>query len=281
MPFVSVLHPSDLSETSENAFAHALAISLIEHSRLTLVHALAKKNEKVSWHEFPGVRQTLETWGLLKPGTPRSEVFKKIDIDVNKVILEAGKPLKETLIFLERHPIDLLVLATEGRDGIPQWLHPSFAEQLARKAVTMTLFIPKLVKGFVSPEDGHLSIRRLLIPIDHRPNPNQALVSAARLADDWMIDDLEITLLYVGAESDMPSIQLPKDTSIHWSIKNCQGIVTDQILKACESEKADLIIMATQGHQGFLDALRGSVTEQVIRHATCPILAVPVNHKVL
>jgi nucleotide-binding universal stress UspA family protein len=35
----------------------------------------------------------------------------------------------------------------------------------------------------------------------------------------------------------------------------------------------DLIAMPTAGHHGVLDALRGSTTERVIRHAPCPVLA--------
>ena len=38
---------------------------------------------------------------------------------------------------------------------------------------------------------------------------------------------------------------------------------------------ADLIAMTTAGHQGFLDALRGSTSERVLRHAPCPVLVVP------
>ena len=37
----------------------------------------------------------------------------------------------------------------------------------------------------------------------------------------------------------------------------------------------DLLVLATQGHQGFLDALRGSTTERVVRGARCPVLAIP------
>jgi nucleotide-binding universal stress UspA family protein len=33
--------------------------------------------------------------------------------------------------------------------------------------------------------------------------------------------------------------------------------------------------MATEGRQGFVDAVRGSVTERVVRGAPCPVLAVP------
>jgi hypothetical protein len=37
------------------------------------------------------------------------------------------------------------------------------------------------------------------------------------------------------------------------------------------------VVMATQGHHGFLDALRGSTTERIVRHAACPVLAVSAH----
>jgi nucleotide-binding universal stress UspA family protein len=43
-----------------------------------------------------------------------------------------------------------------------------------------------------------------------------------------------------------------------------------------EATKADLVLMTTEGHDGFLDALRGSTTERVMRSVSCPMLAVPV-----
>ncbi len=41
------------------------------------------------------------------------------------------------------------------------------------------------------------------------------------------------------------------------------------------SADAHLIAMTTHGHDGFPDVLRGSVTDQVLRGAPCPLLAVP------
>ena len=35
--------------------------------------------------------------------------------------------------------------------------------------------------------------------------------------------------------------------------------------------------MATQGHLDFLDALRGSTAERVLRGARCAVLAVPAK----
>lgn len=43
------------------------------------------------------------------------------------------------------------------------------------------------------------------------------------------------------------------------------------------AEEADLIVMATEGEHGIIDAMRGSVTERVVRDAPCPVLAVPAR----
>jgi len=46
------------------------------------------------------------------------------------------------------------------------------------------------------------------------------------------------------------------------------------ILRAAEKDDYDLIIMATHGRSGLSRFLLGSITEQVIRRAPCPVLAV-------
>jgi hypothetical protein len=53
-----------------------------------------------------------------------------------------------------------------------------------------------------------------------------------------------------------------------------RGEVKETILHIAQERQADMIAMPTAGHQGFLDALRGSTTEQVLRQAPCPVLAI-------
>ena len=54
-----------------------------------------------------------------------------------------------------------------------------------------------------------------------------------------------------------------------------EGPIVDTIVQAASELDADLVVMATQGHAGFLDAFRGSTTEQVLRRAARAVLAVP------
>ncbi|MCD0460244.1 universal stress protein [Roseiconus lacunae] len=39
--------------------------------------------------------------------------------------------------------------------------------------------------------------------------------------------------------------------------------------------KSNVIVMVTEGVHGFLDILRGTTTDKVLRHAPCPVLAIP------
>jgi phosphomannomutase len=55
------------------------------------------------------------------------------------------------------------------------------------------------------------------------------------------------------------------------------GEPADEILQTAKEIRADLIIMTTDGPDGFLDALRGSTSERVLRQARCPVANLPVG----
>lgn len=55
------------------------------------------------------------------------------------------------------------------------------------------------------------------------------------------------------------------------------GDARDVIIDAAKSTGADLIIMGTHGRRGLKRALLGSVAEAVLRHASVPVLIVPVR----
>ncbi len=59
------------------------------------------------------------------------------------------------------------------------------------------------------------------------------------------------------------------------STKFLRGVPWDQIVRTVEGDRAyDLVVMGRRGRSGLARFLVGSVTERVIRHAPCSILAV-------
>ncbi len=93
-PYVdSVFHPTDFSDASELAFAHALAIAVSRRTDFTMLHAGGKHDVGGEWKTFPPVRRTLERWGYLEPESTRSAVFRALTIKVRKVEARSGNPV--------------------------------------------------------------------------------------------------------------------------------------------------------------------------------------------
>jgi nucleotide-binding universal stress UspA family protein len=270
----SIFHPSDFSEASEVAFAHALKAALVTRATLSVLHVSAGAN--VEWQDFPGVRDTLERWKLIPPGSPRSAVGK-LGLNIRKVMASNANPVKACLGFLEKHPADLIVLAVRQREGRMRWLEKPVAEPVARGAGQMTLFLPHGVEGFVSRADGSVSLRNILIPVVSKPRPQPAVEAAARFVRNLQLTTGTVTLLHVGAESEMPSLKLPEDTGWTWNRVNRSGDPADTILQTASEVKADLVVMTTDGPEGFLDGLRGTTSERVLRKARCPVANLPVG----
>ena len=273
MKLESIFHPSDLSAASEVAFAHALKLAVVTKARFRILHVSA--NDSIAWGDFPGVRTTLERWNLIPKGSPKSAVTK-LGVKVEKLVIE-GDPVKACVSFLERHPVDLIVLAVHQSDGRMQWLRKGVGEPIAKGAGELTLFIPHGISGFVSLADGSVSLRNILIPITTKPRPQGAVEIAASLIRDLQLPPGTVTLLHAGPASESPSVRIPDETGWTWNRLAKEGEPADVILETAELIAADLIVMTTDGPDRFLDALRGTTSERVLRKTRCPIANLPVG----
>ena len=156
---------------------------------------------------------------------------------------------------------------------MPRWLRSSAAEKLARRTGTHTLFVPNSTRGFVSLQDGEVTLRRVLVPVDHRRDPTAAVVIASRTPALTGGEPVEIILLHVGEAAGMPAIERPEAPACSYREEQRSGDVVEQILAAAREHDVDLIAMTTSGGS-ILDALSGTHTEQVLRRSPCPVLAV-------
>ena len=273
----SVLHPTDFSESSLVAFHHALKTALLARSKLTLLHVAS--DDASQWSDFPGVRETLERWGALPQGSQKSDVGK-LGIEASKVMATEGDPVEAVLRYLERNPADLIVLSTSPRAGHVPLLGKSVSAPVTRKAGEMTLLIPGDVEGFVSAEDGSIKLTKILIPIARSPRPEPAVNAAARFVRKMNVPAGTFTLLHVGDASTMPAVRYPEVPGWTWQKEMRTGEVIGGIVNAAKDSKADLIVMSTDGRNGFLDALRGSHSERLLRYSVAPLLTVPVGSRI-
>lgn len=268
-----IVHPTDLGAASEGAFYHALKLALAARCRLELAHVHGYEvEERPHLEAFPHVRETLARWGLLSAGAAEAEVGETLGLKVRKGELLALDADAALVKLLHDQNAAMVVLGTRGLHGLQRLFEASFSERLARHAKLPALFVPVEAEGFVRRQDGAVRLDHVLIPVAADPEPSAAVAAATGLSD-LLGHDSELHLLHVGRAGAAPEVQL---SGRRGGLIEREGPVVETIAAVADEVSADLIVMATAGHKTFMDALRGSTTEGVLRIAKRALLAVPV-----
>jgi len=146
-----------------------------------------------------------------------------------------------------------------------------------------------------------LAIKTILHPTDYSEGANQAFQLACSLARDH---GARLIVLHVspppaatiGGMAAVPPLpdehEHPADLKKLLSMGSqfptvalehrlIEGIPFEEILRVAEETSCDLIVMGTHGRTGLNRLVMGSVAEQVMRKASCPVLTVklPVAHQ--
>ena len=271
-----VLHPTDLSQASERAFHHALAIAIRSGTQFTLLHAVGRRSTD-NWADFPSVRSKLAEWRAA--GTTQELEGRLRQASISKVEMDVGDPVAASVQYIDRNAVDMVVLATEGRTGISRLLRPSRAEALARQSRLFTLFVPEGARPFVVGATGEVTLRRILVPVDPATDPRPAMLSAVSAAELVEDPSLEITLLHVGDGEESTLTNVPQLPFCKWNVIHRTGEVVEQILAVSEEIRADAIYMSTTWRKAGFGQAEGYVTERVLHGALCPVAVVPVDRE--
>lgn len=265
-----IFHPTDLATDGEVAFQHALRIALAVRGSLTVMH-VTDGGDAFGGH-LPKVRRMLVAWGLLADEHDEAGL-RAMGVGVKKVVAGGADPVEACLAHLDRHPTDLVVLATHQRGGRMVWGARPVAEPLARGARGRTLLLPAGKAGFLDPATGRLRLQRVLVPVGDDREAAASVASAVAMASSLGLEQVEFGVLHVGAAGAFPQYAAPQRPGWAWVPMRREGPLVQGILDAADALQADLIVMTTHGHDGFLDALRGSTTERVLRRSRCPLLS--------
>jgi nucleotide-binding universal stress UspA family protein len=149
------------------------------------------------------------------------------------------------------------------------------------------------ISSLLKASDAMNVANTILHPTDFSPNSDNAFVWASSLARD---SKARLILLHVMPPSEAPTMQVPSpdplqpvesqeawngqfqwpqpsDLKIVVEHRVAKGDAAEEILRFAKAVKCDLIVMGTHGRTGLRRLLTGSVAEEVLRNATCPVLA--------
>lgn len=286
--FRSILVPLDGSDYSAEALPLAETLLRLNYGRLELVM----------------VHVPIPVWYTPEGGvgdmTAFEELAKERELEylhrTAKRLSQAGLSVNSTLLvgevseaivrFVKERGIDLVVMTTHARKGIPRLWLGSVADRLIR-----SLHIPVLVNHPAHTGMTPPTLRRILVPLDGSRLAESVLEQAKTIARLAGAELLLVTVVEPISAS-LPPMQYPTEIPLETIGKReelgrnylhkmeaqleAEGFrvqarvvvgrkVSRQIIAVAREEHCDMIVIATHGLGGFDRLVLGSVADQVVR----------------
>lgn len=150
-----ILVPTDLSELSLAAIDYARSLANVYEAKVFLLHAV----DVVPVVSFPTIDFTLET-SLQDETEKGKEVLENFafrflsDVEHVTAVVRRGNAYEEIMRFVDEESIDLIVMATHGRTGLPHIIMGSVAEKVVRHAPVPVLTVkPPKMRGQLSERE--------------------------------------------------------------------------------------------------------------------------------
>jgi nucleotide-binding universal stress UspA family protein len=295
MKIENILVPTDFSESASCALPHALELAKQFDSRLTALHArvLFEDNpNRPDFSEFAEGRYAEYVESEL--ARIRHSLGKECKVKtatVRSISAAAG-----ILNYVERNPMDAVVMGTHGRSGLGRFLLGSVAEKVVRHSCCPALTVAPHLSNY----RDNPTYSKILAAFDYSEYSVQAVRIARELAVRY---GAALYVLYVHAQqvhpncyelwklniiADLPELSanlrgaLSKNLGeealegleVHVECGRGDGRASETIVKSAQENLVDLMVMGTHGLTGIERVLLGSTTERVVRTARCPVLTV-------
>jgi nucleotide-binding universal stress UspA family protein len=296
-----ILHPTDFSEPAGHAFHLACALAHRQGARLLVLHVPAPLPAAIDPRQvgnpFDTLRKQLEQF---RPEPPDVSVEYRVT---------PGDAAEEIVNSARQTGCALIVMGTQGRSGLARMLMGSVAEQVVRNAPcpVVTERLPPREPAAAAEASADAAqqsaqpsaaatTHTILHPTDFSEPCAQALRVAVALARE---QSARMILLHVivPPRAGLKYMPIPPPVSgasreeLEEMLRGLRASVPDNIPVDCrlaEGEKdaaksivdvahtmrCDLTVMGTNGRGWLGRALLGSIAEQVMRTAPCPVVTV-------
>ncbi|MFC7138972.1 universal stress protein [Halosimplex aquaticum] len=297
--YESILVPTDGSETSEFAAAHAVALA---DAFDATVHVLGVV-------DVEGEAGPFDAGGIDDEFVDRLESEAETAVEsvaetatgrrVETAVVD-GDPAETIVNYAAEEGIDLVVMGTHGRTGLDRVVTGSTSAQVVRES-TVPVVTVRDVDGTLTTEYDDV-----LIPTDGSPAAEVAIDHGIAVADAF---DATVHAVYVvdtmalagGADTAVPGggggggaatgdileplvssgedateriAERAREEGLDATSEVIEGSPGSSLVDYVDSASIDFVAMGTHGRTGLDRVLLGSTTERLMRHANAPVLSV-------
>ncbi len=301
----TILVPLDFSDASFRAIEFALPLARRFDASVHVVYVYEGKPHFASMVDPPELFSdpAIELFSDREiAGRLRDEVQRRFSIDLpaKDCHFRSGRPCPEICDVAHKLDADLVVMATHGHTGFKHLTLGSTAEKVVRHVGCPILVVREATRGPIKTVAEGIVLEKILVPVDFsdcaREGARYASVFATRVGADLLLmhvvhppDYMAVEGMPVGPdwpqliqnallESEdkldamvnfLPLVGISADTEV------AVGEPIEKLAEASARPEIDMVITSTHGYTGLRHALLGSVAEQLVRIAKCPVLVVP------
>jgi nucleotide-binding universal stress UspA family protein len=182
-------------------------------------------------------------------------------------------PVVEGLAGLcDEDDVEMLVVGSRGRSGLPAAVLGSVSARLASTADCPVLVVPP---GAVTTRSRLGQVRRgpIVCGVDASPESANALCAAIQIADRIGVELLPVHVDAVGSGTRIPR-------GVHERLQVDFGDAADGLDRRARRENAGLLVVGSRGRGALGAAVLGSVSRELIASASTPVLVVPRTARV-
>lgn len=260
-----IMAATDESDAGRQAVAAALRIASRAGARVTIARVLPFDGSATR-----GGMEQLQRW--VESDMPPVDPWPPVEY-----ALAYGLPGVEIGRVAERIRADLIVLGRKERSQAMRLLLGDTADAVARRSPVPCLFVPTSIA----------TLDRILVAVDGSSRGNAVLRFArdfaAQLAARLRVLTVERVHANEPAELALSTpatrteqIQANLDRTLAADLEVRRGDAAEQILQAVDEGGDGLLVIGCHrgGPAGVIEA--GSTARQVVHHASCPVLTVPL-----
>lgn len=276
--FKNVLLATDLSGSAEMALSYGRAFAR-DGADVHVVHVSGLDDYQLLCAEAFATTFDQEAYA----GNDQSGALRELLQGLPREVPVHGRRVWEIIgDVARRNEVDLVIVGTHGRTGVPKLMLGSVAEEVLRDISCPVLTVGARAKA----PNGGLVIKKVLLATDCSPH-SLAPIYASSICERF---GGELTVLVVGKESPRSHSVIHQEvreqiTSIAPQLMSLNpkplfllqtGKPADKILQAAEDMDADLIILGAHHPRDVRTAshLPWAIATQVIARAHCPVLTV-------
>lgn len=279
-----ILVPVDFSRTSITALETAFDIAKKDGADIIVLHVVEEATpdsyrisgewQRGNWED------KLYTFRLLEKAKKQLEkLVQEPRFNAVKIIgeLRLGNPFHGVNTIVSEHKVDLIVMGTKGHTKLEEMIIGTNTEKVVRHARCPVLTLHK------KPASNNFKNIVFATGMSKDEEVFSRIVKRTQ-----QLYNSTIHLLRVNTPADFQRDREVKDYMEKFAkkllLKNYTVNVyndtsaVEGIINFADSMGADLIAMATHGRTGLAHVMAGSLAENVVGHATKPVLTLVVKH---